>query len=131
MLANRYTTNYNLNLEHHQHLAEIIKHIGKAASTIYNRFLEHYKGSIPKPEQILSSSEIELRAKVGLSRMKIAYLKDLAAHIIDAMFKIANIPCRIIEFCELSLAYSPSSVTNTLDEFTNDDALVSIVVFRA
>lgn len=100
-----------------QHLAEIIKHIGsysiqirndsylslveaiiyqqltgKAASTIYNRFLEHYKGSIPNPEQILSSSEIELRAKVGLSRMKIAYLKDLAAHIIDGRLNLNNLP---------------------------------------
>ena len=45
------------------------------------------------------------------------------------MFKIANIPCRIIKFCECS-AYSPSPVTNALDEFSNDDPLVSIVVFR-
>ncbi len=65
---------------------------GSAARTIYNRFLNYYKGSIPKPEQILSSSETDLRAEVGLSRMKIAYLKDLAAHIADGRLILSNLP---------------------------------------
>ena len=65
---------------------------GSAASTIYNRFLGHYNGPIPKPEQILSSSETDLRAKVGLSRMKIAYLKDLAVHITDGRLILNNLP---------------------------------------
>ena len=51
---------------------------GSAANAIYKRFLAYYKNSIPTPEQIISSSDIELRTKVGLSRMKITYLKDLA-----------------------------------------------------
>lgn len=65
---------------------------GSAASTIYNRFLGYYNSPIPKPEQILSSSETDLRAKVGLSRMKIAYLKDLAAHIADGRLILNNLP---------------------------------------
>ena len=65
---------------------------GSAASTIYNRFLGYYNGPIPKPEQILSSSETDLRAKVGLSRMKIAYLKDLAVHIADGRLILNNLP---------------------------------------
>ena len=70
---------------------------GSAASTIYNRFLGHYNGPIPKPEQILSSSETDLRAKVGLSRMKIAYLKDLAVHITDGRLILNNLPSMTYE----------------------------------
>ena len=100
-----------------QHLAEIIKNAGsysiqkrndsylslieaiiyqqltgKAASTIYSRFLKYFDGTVPGPQQILSSPEVELRAKVGLSRMKIAYLKDLAAHIADGRLNLNNLP---------------------------------------
>jgi DNA-3-methyladenine glycosylase II len=100
-----------------QHLAKIIKHVGgysikirndsylslieaiiyqqltgKAASTIYGRFLKYFDGTVPEPRQILSSPEVELRAKVGLSRMKIAYLKDLAAHITDGRLNLNDLP---------------------------------------
>jgi DNA-3-methyladenine glycosylase II len=100
-----------------QHLAEIIKQVGsysiqkrndsylflieaiiyqqltgKAASTIYNRFLKYFDGNIPEPHQILSSSEVELRAKVGISGMKIAYLKDLAANITDGGLTLKELP---------------------------------------
>lgn len=100
-----------------RHLAEIIKNVGsysiktrndsylslieaiiyqqltgKAASTIYDRFMEYFGGTIPGPLQILSSAEIELRAKVGLSRMKVAYLKDLAAHVADGRLNLNNLP---------------------------------------
>jgi DNA-3-methyladenine glycosylase II len=68
-----------------QHLAKIIKQVGsysikirndpylslieaiiyqqltgKAASTIYGRFLKYFDGTVPGPQQILSSSEVEL-----------------------------------------------------------------------
>jgi DNA-3-methyladenine glycosylase II len=100
-----------------RHLAEIIKNVGnysikkrndsylslieaiiyqqltgKAASTIYSRFLKYFGGTIPEPLQILSSSDVDLRAKVGLSRMKIAYLKDLAAHVTDGRLDLNNLP---------------------------------------
>jgi DNA-3-methyladenine glycosylase II len=100
-----------------QHLAEVIKNVGsysikkrndyylslieaiiyqqltgKAASTIYGRFVKYFDGHIPEPQQILSSPEIELRANVGLSRMKIAYLKDLTAHIVDGRLILNDLP---------------------------------------
>jgi DNA-3-methyladenine glycosylase II len=65
---------------------------GKAASTIYSRFVKYFNGHIPEPHQILSSPEIELRANVGLSRMKIAYLKDLTAHIADERLNLNDLP---------------------------------------
>jgi DNA-3-methyladenine glycosylase II len=65
---------------------------GRAANTIYKRFLAYYNNLIPTPEQIISSSEIELRTQVGLSRMKITYLKDLSAHIADGRLNLHNLP---------------------------------------
>jgi DNA-3-methyladenine glycosylase II len=65
---------------------------GSAANSIYNRFLTYYKNQIPTPEQIISSSDLELRIKVGLSRMKITYLKDLAAHIVDRRLNLIDLP---------------------------------------
>ncbi len=47
---------------------------------------------IPTPEQIISSSELELRTQVGLSRMKIIYLKDLATHIADNRLNLFDLP---------------------------------------
>jgi DNA-3-methyladenine glycosylase II len=43
-------------------------------------------------EQIISSSDIELRTQVGLSRMKITYLKDLASHIGDNRLDLFDLP---------------------------------------
>ena len=65
---------------------------GSAANSIYNRFLTYYKNQIPTPEQIISSSDLELSTKVGLSRMKITYLKDLAAHIVDSRLNLIDLP---------------------------------------
>jgi DNA-3-methyladenine glycosylase II len=65
---------------------------GSAANSIYNRFLTYYKNQIPTPEQIISSSDLELRIKVGLTRMKITYLKDLAAHIVDRRLNLIDLP---------------------------------------
>ena len=48
-------------------------------------------------QQILSSPEVELRAKIGPSRMKIAYLKDLAAHVADGRLNLNNLPAMTVE----------------------------------
>jgi DNA-3-methyladenine glycosylase II len=53
---------------------------GRAADTIYGRFLKIYRGRFPLPTRILSTSEADLRS-AGLSRQKIAYIMDLAAHV--------------------------------------------------
>ena len=65
---------------------------GNAPNSIYNRFLTYYKNLIPIPKQIISSSDLELRTQVGLSRMKILYLKDLAAHIVDSRLNLIDLP---------------------------------------
>jgi DNA-3-methyladenine glycosylase II len=65
---------------------------GNAANSIYNRFLTYYKNLIHTPKQIISSSDLELRTQVGLSRMKISNLKDLAAHIVDSRLNLIDLP---------------------------------------
>src|SRR4051812_37582175 len=50
---------------------------GKAAGTIHSRFLDLYPDRSPTPEQILATSDAQLRS-AGLSRQKIGYLRDLA-----------------------------------------------------
>src|ERR671932_399935 len=54
---------------------------GKAAATIHGRLLGLYGDAAPTPEQLLGTPDERLRG-VGLSRQKLAYLKDLAAHVV-------------------------------------------------
>jgi DNA-3-methyladenine glycosylase II len=60
---------------------------GRAADTIYGRFLKIYRGRFPSPRRILNTTEAELRA-AGLSRQKIRYIRDLAAHVADGRLKL-------------------------------------------
>jgi DNA-3-methyladenine glycosylase II len=66
---------------------------GKAAGTIHGRFHALYGGRAPEPAELLATPDETLRA-AGLSRQKLAYLRDLAArvdagdlplHAVDAM----------------------------------------------
>ena len=50
---------------------------GKAAGTILGRFHALYPGQSPTPELVLATTDAQLRA-VGLSRQKIAYMRDLS-----------------------------------------------------
>ncbi|HAK37218.1 MAG: DNA-3-methyladenine glycosylase 2 family protein [Nitrospinaceae bacterium] len=50
-----------------------------AADTITGRFQALFDGSAPTPERVLKLSDAVLRG-VGLSRQKVAYLKDLSCH---------------------------------------------------
>jgi DNA-3-methyladenine glycosylase II len=52
----------------------------KAARSIYTRLTDHFDGRTPTPRELLDSDPDEVRA-VGLSRAKVAYLRDLAEHI--------------------------------------------------
>ena len=54
---------------------------GKAAGTIFARFLALYPGGEPTPSDILATSDEQLRS-VGLSRQKIGYLKDLSDRVV-------------------------------------------------
>ncbi|HEX5831102.1 MAG TPA: hypothetical protein VFY16_08985 [Gemmatimonadaceae bacterium] len=53
---------------------------GKAAATIHGRLLDLWRGKSPTPAQLLRVSDERLRA-AGISRQKIGYLRDLAAHV--------------------------------------------------
>ena len=52
----------------------------KAAATIYGRMLELFGGHAPTPRQLLEVDPERIRS-AGLSRPKIAYLRDLADHV--------------------------------------------------
>jgi DNA-3-methyladenine glycosylase II len=54
----------------------------KAAATIKKRFAELFGTTFPTPEQIIASDD-ELLKSAGLSRPKVAYIKDLAMHVLD------------------------------------------------
>lgn len=54
----------------------------KAAATIYSRVLELFGGNVPTPAQLIDADPDALRA-AGLSRAKVAYLRDLAERVED------------------------------------------------
>lgn len=54
---------------------------GKAAGTILSRFNALYPDNSPTPDAVLATSDDQLRA-VGLSRQKIAYMRDLASKVV-------------------------------------------------
>lgn len=62
----------------------------KAATTIYQRFLDLFDGSMPTPEQILNTDSEALR-QIGCSYPKASYIKDLALHIIDGKLDLDHI----------------------------------------
>ena len=63
---------------------------GKAAGTIHGRFQGLYGGRTPRPEELASTSDEQLRG-VGLSRQKSAYLKDLGARVASGELPIETL----------------------------------------
>ncbi len=55
---------------------------GKAASTIFGRFLQLFPEEYPHPEQLLEMDETAVRA-AGMSRAKTAYIKNVAQYWLD------------------------------------------------
>jgi DNA-3-methyladenine glycosylase II len=69
-----------------QSLVELIIYqqlTGSAANVIYGRFIKYYNNVMPTPREIISTSDIELKSKVGLSSKKVQYLKDLSARVVE------------------------------------------------
>ena len=65
---------------------------GKAAATIWGRFLALYPGSkFPQPAALLATPDDALRG-AGLSGAKAAALKDLARHVVDKKLIPARLP---------------------------------------
>ena len=63
---------------------------GKAAGTILDRVLALYGGRYPRPAQLLETSEEALR-QAGLSRQKLAYLRDLATKVDSGEVPLARV----------------------------------------
>jgi DNA-3-methyladenine glycosylase II len=63
---------------------------GKAASTIHRRFCEIYPSNRPRAEHVLATEDGVLRA-AGLSRQKIAYLRDLSARVADGSLPLSHL----------------------------------------
>jgi DNA-3-methyladenine glycosylase II len=66
----------------------------KAARTIYERMLELFDGRVPTPRELIEADPDAIRA-AGLSRPKIAYLRDLAERVEDGdleLERLAELP---------------------------------------
>src|SRR3954462_7193506 len=66
----------------------------KAARTIYERLTNQFGGHTPTPRQLLEADPEDIRA-AGLSRTKVAYLRDLAEHVEDGeldLEQLAELP---------------------------------------
>jgi DNA-3-methyladenine glycosylase II len=63
----------------------------KAARSIYGRLTERFGGHAPTPRQLLAADPEEIRA-AGLSRPKVAYLRDLAQHVEDGSLELERLP---------------------------------------
>ena len=63
----------------------------KAARTIYARLTEVFGGRAPTPRELLDVDPELIRA-AGLSRAKVAYLRDLAEHIEDGELDLELLP---------------------------------------
>jgi DNA-3-methyladenine glycosylase II len=59
----------------------------KAARSIYGRLLELFGGHAPEPSELLAADPETVRA-AGLSRAKVAYLRDLAARVEDGRLPV-------------------------------------------
>jgi DNA-3-methyladenine glycosylase II len=59
----------------------------KAANSIYGRLIDIFGGHAPTPKQLLAVDPDEIRA-AGMSRPKIAYLRDLAQHVEDGTLEL-------------------------------------------
>jgi DNA-3-methyladenine glycosylase II len=65
---------------------------GRAAQTIHDRFVERVgTGRFPTPDQVIAASD-EMMRSAGLSRGKMTYLRDLAAHVRDRRLNFHRFP---------------------------------------
>ncbi len=63
---------------------------GKVAKVIYNRFLDLFGGKMPKPEEVLKTSDEKIRS-CGCSWAKVKYLKYLAQSIENRSLDLRNL----------------------------------------
>src|SRR5207237_5822445 len=63
---------------------------GFAAQAIAGRLQERFGGRIPSPAELLAMDPTDLKS-VGLSRMKVEYLRSLAEHIISGELQVDHL----------------------------------------
>jgi DNA-3-methyladenine glycosylase II len=61
-----------------------------AARTIFERLLALFGGRTPTPRELLGTDPEELR-RVGMSRSKVAFLRDLAEHVEDGELRLDDL----------------------------------------
>ena len=83
---------------HPEHFQALVRAImfqqlaGAACQAILDRFVALFPdSSFPTPSQVLAASEEQLRG-AGLSRQKLAYLKDLARHVVEDSLNFHRFP---------------------------------------
>jgi DNA-3-methyladenine glycosylase II len=62
----------------------------KAAATIARRFAELFGGTFPTPRQVLDMPDEKLRS-VGLSGMKVSFVRDLARRVEDGSLRLHSL----------------------------------------
>jgi DNA-3-methyladenine glycosylase II len=62
----------------------------KAARTIYGRLTDIFGGKTPSPAELLAADPEEIRG-AGLSRPKVAYVRDLAEHVQDGRLHLGRL----------------------------------------
>ncbi len=62
---------------------------GSAAESILKRFKKLYKSNFPKPIEVIQTSDAKLR-KVGLSKMKVVYIKELSEKVESRHLNMRN-----------------------------------------
>src|SRR3954452_14399434 len=62
----------------------------KAARTIFERLIELFDGRTPTPAELLEADPEDIR-RAGLSRPKVAYLRDLAEHVEDGELELERL----------------------------------------
>ncbi|HET9850101.1 MAG TPA: DNA-3-methyladenine glycosylase [Candidatus Saccharimonadales bacterium] len=81
---------------HRDHYGELVGSIvgqqlsAKAGAVIWQRVLDLFGGKMPSPQKLIEMDADKIRA-AGVSRPKIAYMKDLAQHIIDKRLDLDHI----------------------------------------
>jgi DNA-3-methyladenine glycosylase II len=64
----------------------------RAAAAMFSKLEARFGGRLPAPGEILADDPEQLRAAVGLSHAKVAYLRSLAEHLLDGRLVLDELP---------------------------------------
>jgi len=60
----------------------------KVAAVMNQRMLDRFGGRPPTPQEVLDEEPEEFRAAIGLSNMKVVFLRSLAEHVLDGSLEL-------------------------------------------